>query len=318
MKKSVVHYISELLFLHDCVILPEFGGFVGNKQSALLNTTTGTLAPPTKQIVFNKNLNSNDGLLISHIANYEEISNEKAQETVLEFSNKLNDKLKNSKVLRIDKVGLFTLGKESNVIFMQDNSTNYSLDTFGMRSIYNKTVIRKTEIEQKVEATVKIIKTTSRAPKAMLKAAAVILPLISLSYFSISQQDKINTIYTQMASLNPFAPTEIVGDVIETIPEKVIEIELNPEMIEAPIIEEVATPIIATANTFYIIAGAFTEQQNADKMMTKLCKWNYNSEILDGGDFFRVSYDSFENREEAVIALNKIRKANKSAWLLTK
>ena len=96
MKKSVAHYISELLFLHDCVILPEFGGFVGNKQSAILNTATGALTPPTKQIVFNKNLNTNDGLLISHIANYEGITNEKAQKTVLEFSTKLNDKLKNA------------------------------------------------------------------------------------------------------------------------------------------------------------------------------------------------------------------------------
>ena len=53
-------------------------------------------------------------------------------------------------------------------------------------------------------------------------------------------------------------------------------------------------------------------------MKTKLGKWNYNSEIVAGGDLFRVSYDSFANREEAIIALNKIRKENNSAWLLTK
>ena len=55
MNKSVAHYISELLFLHDCVIVPEFGGFVGNKKSAQLNKTTGTLTPPSKQILFNEN-----------------------------------------------------------------------------------------------------------------------------------------------------------------------------------------------------------------------------------------------------------------------
>ena len=69
MKKSVSYYISELLFLHDCVIIPDFGGFIGKKRSAILNTTTGTLNPPSKQIVFNKNLNANDGLLISYISN---------------------------------------------------------------------------------------------------------------------------------------------------------------------------------------------------------------------------------------------------------
>ena len=50
MNKPVEHYISELLFLHDCIILPEFGGFVGNPQSAKLNKITGVLTPPSKQI----------------------------------------------------------------------------------------------------------------------------------------------------------------------------------------------------------------------------------------------------------------------------
>ena len=55
MNKPVEHYISELLFLHDCVILPDFGGFVGNPQSAKLNKITGILSPPSKQILFNAN-----------------------------------------------------------------------------------------------------------------------------------------------------------------------------------------------------------------------------------------------------------------------
>ena len=53
MNKPVSYYISELLFLHDCVVLPEFGGFVGNNQSAKLNTITGELLPPSKQLLFN-------------------------------------------------------------------------------------------------------------------------------------------------------------------------------------------------------------------------------------------------------------------------
>ena len=52
MKKPVSNYISELLFLHDCVILPGFGGFVGNRLSAQLNNNTGGLDLPKKQILF--------------------------------------------------------------------------------------------------------------------------------------------------------------------------------------------------------------------------------------------------------------------------
>ena len=73
MNKPVGHYISELLFFHDCVILPNFGGLVGNPQSAKLNKTTGILSPPSKQILFNANLKTNDGLLITHISNQENV-----------------------------------------------------------------------------------------------------------------------------------------------------------------------------------------------------------------------------------------------------
>ena len=97
MNKSVAHYISELLFLHDCVIVPEFGGFVGNRQSAKLNKTTGALTPPSKQILFNTNLKTNDGLLISHIANQEEIAQDIAKQNVTLFSNESNVKLNTAK-----------------------------------------------------------------------------------------------------------------------------------------------------------------------------------------------------------------------------
>ncbi|MEC8853074.1 MAG: SPOR domain-containing protein, partial [Bacteroidota bacterium] len=37
MNRPIEHYISDLLYLHDCVIIPGFGGFVGNKKSAFIH-----------------------------------------------------------------------------------------------------------------------------------------------------------------------------------------------------------------------------------------------------------------------------------------
>ena len=39
-EKSVSQYISDLLYTNDCVIVPNFGGFVGNRKSAELNKKT--------------------------------------------------------------------------------------------------------------------------------------------------------------------------------------------------------------------------------------------------------------------------------------
>ena len=315
MNKSVAHYISELFFLHDCVIVPEFGGFVGNRQSAKLNKTTGALTPPSKQVLFNTNLKTNDGLLITHISNQEGISQDIAKQKVKLFSDKNNVKLNTSKVLRLEKIGLFTVGREGNIIFSQDSSTNYSLDAFGMKPTYNKPAERKTETEKQVEATVQSIRTTSRNPNTLFRAAAVIIPLIALSYLSISKQESINNVYTQMATFNPFVTTEIIEDVVEISDDK---IEVAKEILEFPSIDEVATTIITKEHTYYIIAGAFSEKKNANKMLDKLNRWRYNAEIVEGGNLLRVSYDSFTNREEAVLALNKIKLENSDAWLLTK
>ena len=313
MNKTVNHYISELLFLHDCIILPDFGGFVGNPQSAKLNKITGILTPPSKQILFNTNLKTNDGLLITHIANKEDVLQDVAKNEVESYITKITEKLNASKVLRIDKIGLFTLGKEGNIIFLQDSANNYSLDAFGMKAMHNKAIVREIIVEKKVAATIKTIRTHSNSPRAFLRAAAVIIPLVALSYLTISQQDNINTIYTQMAGLNPFETKAIVEPVVEIIPNIKVEVEATPIMIE-----EESIPIIISQKTYYIIAGAFAEQRNANKMLNKLNRWNYNAEIVEGGNLLRVSYDSFYNRDEAVVALNKIKQENPEAWLLTK
>ena len=314
MNKTVEHYISELLFLHDCVILPNFGGFVGNPQSSKLNKTTEVLSPPSKQILFNANLKTNDGLLITHISNQEGITQEIAKNEVENYATRIANKLTESKVLRIDKVGLFTLGKEGNIIFLQDSLNNYSLDSFGMKATHNKSVVRETIIEEKVAATIQTIRTQSNNPKTFLRAAAVIIPLIALSYISITQQDKINTVYTQMASLNPFENSIIAEPITKVISEVEIEVEAAP-IVE--IIEEEVAPIIIPKTTYYIIAGSFSEKKNANKMLAKLKKWDYNTELVPGGNLLRVSYNSFTNKADALIALHKIKQENSAAWLLT-
>ncbi|MCX6268123.1 MAG: hypothetical protein NTW16_12315, partial [Bacteroidetes bacterium] len=60
--------IADLLSLHDCVIIPGFGGFIGNYSPARIDQVNHTFHPPTKELLFNVNLKQNDGLLASAIA----------------------------------------------------------------------------------------------------------------------------------------------------------------------------------------------------------------------------------------------------------
>jgi hypothetical protein len=71
---SLTNYINDLLYRYDCVIVPDFGGFVTNAISARVNHFSHTFYPPTKQLTFNSHLTNNDGLLANYIASSENIS----------------------------------------------------------------------------------------------------------------------------------------------------------------------------------------------------------------------------------------------------
>ncbi|MDC0249667.1 SPOR domain-containing protein, partial [Flavobacteriales bacterium] len=96
------------------------------------------------------------------------------------------------------------------------------------------------------------------------------------------------------------------------------KVKVKTTPITTKVIEEESVPIIISKKRYYIIAGAFAEQKNANRMLARLNKWNYNATIVDSGRLLRVSYDSFDNKDKATIVLNKIKLENPEAWLLTK
>ena len=316
MNKSVEHYISNLLFLHDCVIIPKFGGFVANQRSAQLNKTTHSLSPPSKQILFNTNLKTNDGLLISHIANEEGITQEEAKKIVEIFSNKINTKLTKLKILRLSKIGLFTIGEEGNIIFSQDSTVNYNLDSFGMQTIIKKSIIQNNNSINKFEFSAQKIKTGSQIFTELFSSSSNYYP-IDNAILHISQQEKITTVYMQMSTFNPFSSSVIVDKNIVSNTEKTLRNSLEAVTNKNNVVEK-NTATIISQKKYYIIAGSFREQKNAKRMLAKLNKWEYNASLVKGDNLLRVSYASFNNRDNAILALNKIKRENSDAWLLTK
>ena len=312
MKQTIEHYISNLLYLHDCVIIPGFGGFVGNKKSAFIHPVSGIIYPPSKELLFNKNLTQNDGLLATHIAKQENIDLSETSSLIEDFVQSIQTELNSRSAFKLQKVGTFTKGKEENISFLQDKNQNYNLASFGMQANHKSKKVERTISDEK-EVIVKTIKQKDFG-ETLKRAAAVLVPLIGLSLIGITQEENINDIYSQMANLNPF--TNSKTEIVKEAPTKKIEVPIV-EIIETEKVE-IVIPIITEQHTYYIIAGAFAEQKNANKMLQKLKRWNYDASIVEGGNLMRVSYNSFSKKEEAIMALAEIRKDNKSAWLLTK
>ena len=294
---SVEDHIKELLFRHDCVIIPNFGGLVSNPVSSKINTVSGTIFPPSKLIVFNKNLSINDGLLINHISKKEKISIDDSKNIVFDFSKKITDSLMSERSMRLNNIGLFTLGSEDNIIFHQDIANNFDLNSFGFESFQ---IQKKTKTKKIID-----INQSSTTKKISYKAAAVLIPLILLSLTNILLDTSTNNINIQKSDLNFFKNSKVPKlDVAKNKIEKEIEK-----------IETITTP---KTKNYHVIAGAFIEKSNAEKLNNSLIESNFNSEILlSENGYHRVSYNSFESKENAIIELEKLKRINKSAWILT-
>ena len=65
---SLEKLIGDLLLRHSCVVLPGLGGFVARVEPAMLLRDKGSILPPSKAILFNRQLLTNDGLLIAAFA----------------------------------------------------------------------------------------------------------------------------------------------------------------------------------------------------------------------------------------------------------
>ena len=294
-----------------------FGGFVCSSISANLNKKTGILTPPNKSILFNPQLKDNDGLLINHIAQSEGISQEDSKINLLKFVEQSLKNLNKFKSCRFEEIGLFTLNSDKNIIFTQDLKTNYNLNAFGFQDIINNKITR--DSSEIIEESFKLIKKKNNfTTKRLLKAAAIIIPLIGISFLSITQEDRINSIYTQIANVNPISfkkdNVTVLND--QNSKEIIINKEIQPEITNNEV-SQVFKEVIIPSQKFYIIAGAFSIEKNANKLKNRLNSWNYNSSIIKNDKIMRVSYDSFESKEQALISLSKIRKENPQAWILT-
>ncbi len=139
---DIVQHISELLFEHDCVIVHGFGGFVANYQSAKIHPVQHAFSPPVKNILFNKDLRNNDGLLANRIVSHEHISYDLALEEINTFTTKCLQKLNNGETVSLEGIGQLFPDNEGNIQFEQRTKVNFLTETYGMSSFVSPAIQR--------------------------------------------------------------------------------------------------------------------------------------------------------------------------------
>ena len=207
MARDISGYIREMLFRHDCVIVPGFGAFIGNYFPARADRREGLFQPPSRKITFNRHLTGNDGLLIGHISSGLGTGYGEARDIVLEWADELRRKIMAGNPVPMDHLGTFSLNYERAIVFEPDTTVNYLLSSYGLTAYHRQPVtgidVRKRALEKRHEPPV-----SQPSVRSLLTRAAVIIPVM-VALALVPFNDHLFRGNIEESTLNPLARAEL-------------------------------------------------------------------------------------------------------------
>ena len=323
--------IRELLFEHECVIIPGLGGIISKYRPAQINVPAKRIEPPSRSLSFNRNLANNDGLLIDHISRNEDISYVSAKAIVEEFVNRCRERLESGKGVIMEEIGRIHQNPDGNLIFAPDNGSNFLPSSFGLRAVAAKSLDTEPVTRRNYPPRVDRRPEPSRqpAPASVKWTMALAVPVILFLLWGIIQPGSVHKIYTQSAGyvsdlsflINGPANHDIASDFAsrETISTTSVKLMPKPmKSIRPPAMAFFKLKPVA-AKPYHIIGGSFVKMDQALLFAARLRSEGLEPMII-GGEAegrIRVSYYSFPDKTTALEKLPEVRRQrNASAWLL--
>ncbi|MFV0364928.1 MAG: SPOR domain-containing protein [Mangrovibacterium sp.] len=295
---EILAYIEELLLLNDCVIIPQFGGFVSNYKPATI--AGNSFAPPSHSVSFNSKLNFNDGLLINYVSAEENISYHSAKRKVETLVAEMNYRLGDGEQIVISAIGSLQYDAHHQVVFTPAENANLNVDTYGLNGFnYHSLLHEKLSSTVSKHINAQPIQRASKSKnfRRALWATPVLIALLAIPF-----HDEIPNL--QESSLLHWNKTEtpVVAETpTEETPQVVEEVEVEP-MLNTIAAEEPA-PIVepaAPVNRYHLIVGSFRDATNANDLVEELRAQGLDANnlgVIRGLNY--VAAASFPNLEEA-------------------
>lgn len=340
--------ISQLLYCHDCIIVPEFGGFVANYRTATVDEVRQMVHPPSKEVGFNKNLKRNDGLLVDHVAHSEAIDFDEAGLLIASEVQRWNATLDSGQRLELKGVGGLFYDRFRNLQFDPEKNTNYLTAAFGMGAV-QLPELRNAPVEVPVEKApepepviVELQPTASeKEDKKVVMWPAIAASLVALVAFGFWLNTRSNVLQKGMAELSGLDPFK-ARPAPTYVPHDLKGLDLSPDDIEGQVIdpnnsyfnysfndhriaengrvvewnkpepaEAVNTNVVGPlpSERFHVVGGCFKEEENALGLIETLNALGYDPKLIDlRKGLYRVAVGSYQSKQQALRALAAVRK----------
>ncbi|MBW6537187.1 MAG: hypothetical protein K0B11_19420 [Mariniphaga sp.] len=327
-------YIRQLLPEHETVIIPGFGAFISQYKPAQIDEGTEEIKPPSKEISFTAKIKNNDGLLMSFVAQSEQIMVQKALAKIEDECDKIRYKLDKGEKVILEGTGVLLYTENREIQFEPAEGVNVLPDAFGLDSISLKAepeeipvekaeyIITKGDSEKEEvlpenkpekpeaekepepfpafkQAETLSEQTSKKKKRGWMWFLLLLIPLIAAGIFILQKEKE-----------EPPKPVEIK---IESLKKEEQPVQIKDTIVTDSIITQ-QTDTIKTLETmvnyqdyiepdttkFYLIGGSFQDAENAEKYLQRMKKESYSPFHLGKrGSFFLVGLEIHDNEIEA-------------------
>lgn len=196
--------ISELLYAHDCVVIPNFGGFLLQYVPASIHPVQHIFTPPSRTVAFNAALKVNDGILAKYVASAFNITYHDALEKLRIFSAECQLHLRLHRSLTFSGIGTLKLDNHDLIDFHPIEGGNYLADAFGLPVFTSPAILRSNEqrVSRPAPQDRKIPSKRRSIPNAV-RWVFIVLPVLAVTSWLLYQSFKGPEFILDQATMVP-------------------------------------------------------------------------------------------------------------------
>lgn len=316
-------HIEALIWQHECIIVPQFGGFVTQVQSASVTDAGFSFMPPVRTVGFNDKLLGNDGILVHSYMETYQLNETEAKRLLQTDILEMRELLLREGCYDLGRLGILEQDEDGEIHFIPNNSCTapefYGLEAFDFPVLPSQATVSSipAKDEEKKKMTVAepaehiTLKINRRALHTVLSVAAAVL-----LFFLVSTPVNTNLWNRNQALL----AQDILSSALKFMPK--METHETPVTVtpQTKIQTEKVAPVPAESPHEYavVIASAIPES-NAQDLVAHLQKRGIEgATVYKHGAMVRVLFRGFATEAEAHNKMEALQ-ANpefQGAWIL--
>ena len=316
--KNLAQYIEELIIRHECVIVPNLGGFITYCDKAIVRNNM--FYAPTERIRFNSLLTYHDGLLAEAYMRDRNIGYSEALNAIATEVEQIKKSLNSGNTVLFGRIGALSLSAENNITLLNSNP-KFLPENIGLPVVHLKQLA---SAEPTNTITINIPQTSTNALRYV--ASIAIIFLITLF---IPNQTNNNTQHASISfdSLRSIKSIEYREENVENSEESVENsdesVENSDESVENN--SQILNPQSSlednsSLNKYHLIIASLTSREDAEEYIANHTQFDRKQlQIIESKGKYRISAAGFNKYKDALQYMDSIRNdvpIAQKAWIM--